>query len=38
MDRLGASHLSRKAAPVFDHPLGKEMLSNVQSKPPLVQL
>ncbi|PKU36123.1 aryl hydrocarbon receptor nuclear translocator-like protein 2 isoform x1 [Limosa lapponica baueri] len=31
-------HLSRKPVPVFDHPLSKEMLPNVQSKPPLVQL
>jgi len=31
-------HLSRKPVPVFDHPLGKEMLPNVQSEPPLTQL
>jgi len=31
-------HLSRKPIAVSDHPLGKEMLPNVQSKPPLVQL
>lgn len=31
-------HLSRKPVPGFDHPLGKEVLLNVTSKPPLVQL
>ena len=34
----GIDHLSRKPDPMFDHPLGKEMLPNVQSEPPLVQL
>jgi len=34
----GIDHLSRKPVPVFDHPLGKDMLRNVQSKPALVQL
>ncbi|KAF4804376.1 hypothetical protein TURU_008479 [Turdus rufiventris] len=34
----GIDHVSGKPVPVFDHPLGKETLPNVQSKPPLVQL
>ena len=34
----GINQRSRKPVPVFDHPLSKEMLPNVQSKPPLVQL
>ncbi|KAK4830133.1 hypothetical protein QYF61_008560 [Mycteria americana] len=34
----GIDHLSRKPVPVFDLPLSKKMLPNVQSKPPLVQL
>jgi len=32
----GIDHLSRKPVPVFDH--SKEILPNVQSKPPLIQL
>jgi len=28
----GIRHLSRKPVPGFDHPLGKEVLPNVQSK------
>ena len=31
----GIDHLSSKPVPVFDHPLGKEILPNVQSKPSL---
>ena len=34
----GIDHLSGKPVPVFDHPLAKEMLPTVQSKPPLAQL
>ena len=34
----GIDHLYRKPVPVFDHPLGKQTLPNVQSKPPLAQL
>jgi len=34
----GIGHRSMKPAPVFDHPLGKEMLPNVKSGSPLVQL
>ena len=34
----GIDHLSRKPAAGFDHPPGKEMLPNVQSKPLLAQL
>ena len=34
----GIDHLSRKHVPVLDHRLGKEVLPNVQSEPPLVQL
>jgi len=34
----GIDHISRKPVLVFDHPLGKEMLHNAQSKPPLTQL
>jgi len=34
----GIGHRSTKPAPVFDHPLGKEMLPNVKSGSPLVQL
>ena len=34
----GIDHLSRKPVPAFDHPLGKEVLPDVQSKPPLAQL
>lgn len=30
--------LSRKPVPISDLPLGKEVLPNVQSKPPLVQV
>ena len=33
MDRL-----FREPVPVFEHPLGKEMLLHVRLKPPLVQL
>lgn len=34
----GTNHLSRKPAPVSDHPSGTEMFPNAQSYPPLVQL
>lgn len=34
----GIDHSSRKPVPVFDLPLGKEMLPKVQSKPPLRHL
>jgi len=34
----GIDHLSRKPVPMFAHPLGKEMLPNVQSEHPLTQL
>ena len=34
----GIDHLSREPVPVFDHALGEEMLPNVQSKHPMVQL
>jgi len=34
----GIDHLSRKPVPGFHHPLGKEMLPNIQSEPPLTQL
>jgi len=35
---LGIDHLPRKPVPVFEHPLGNEMLPNAKSKPPLEQL
>lgn len=34
----GIDQFSREPIPVFDHPLRKEMLLNVHSEPPLVQL
>lgn len=34
----GIDQFSRETISVFDHPLGKEMLLNVHSEPPLVQL
>ena len=34
----GIDHLSMKPVPEFDTPLGKEMLLNALSKPPLAQL
>lgn len=32
------NHLSKKTVPVFNHPLGKEMLPNAQSEPSLAEL
>jgi len=37
-DTWGIDHLSRKPVPVFDRPLGEEMLPNVTSEPPLMQV